>query len=67
MALVGTSQTFRPVNTFSIIRYKTINNASDHTKDFVIVDLHMLYPLSFRFGFIQIHHSSSLSPPLWCE
>ena len=67
MALVGISQTFRPVNTFSTIRYKNLNVDFDYTKDFVIVDLHTLYPLSFYFGVIQIHHSSSLSPPLWCE
>ena len=67
MALVGISQTFLPVNTSSIIRYKTLNIDFDNTKDFVIVDLHPLYPLSSYFGFIQIHHSSSLSPPLWCE
>ena len=67
MALVGISQTFRPVNTFFITRYKSVRIGFDKTKDFVIVDLHPLYPLSFRSGIIQIHHSSSLSPPLWCE
>ena len=67
MALVGISQIFHPVNTFSTIRYKTLNIDFDNTKDLVIVDLHPLYPLSLYFGFIQIHHPSSLSPPLWCE
>ena len=52
MALVGISQTFRPVNTFSIIRYKTLSIDLDNTKDFVIVDLHPLHPLSSCFGVI---------------
>ena len=52
MALVGISQIFHPVNTFSITRYKTLNIDFDNTKDFVIVDLHPLYPLSSCFGFI---------------
>lgn len=65
MALVGILQTFRRVNTFSITRYKTLDIDFDDTKDFTIVDIHPLYSLSFLFGVIQIHHSSSLSPPLW--
>ena len=53
---------------FSIIRYKTLNVDFENTKKhFAIVDLHPLYPLSFGFGVLQIHHPSSLSPPLWRE
>lgn len=67
MALVGIWQTFPPVNTFTITRYRTLKIEFGNTKNLLIVDLHPLYPLSFCFGFIQIYHSSSLSPPLWCE
>ena len=66
MALVGITRIFGPVSIFSTARYKSFNIDFDDTKIVVIVDLHPLCRLSFYFGFIQIHHSSSLSPPLWC-
>ena len=67
MALVGISWISRLVATFSITRYKILKIDFDNTEVFVIVDLHPLYCLPYYFGIIQIHHSSSLSPPLWSE